>query len=197
MPDRYMTKLRYSDRLSSSITVPFTGPTAIWYQTSLYDPQTTTGGHRPLWASQVGGLYEKYRVYGMKYKWTIVNASSYNAVEAVVLHQTNTTALADIETAKEQTGSRVFTVQPCAAGITYRRGYLNTAKVFGLTRKEFIGDDAFVGPCSVTGPSANPTKCAQTLLMMRAMGPGDITCNVTIDIVYYVEFMARRQAAGS
>lgn len=195
MPDRYLTKLKYSDRVSSSITVPYTGPVAFYYQTSLYDPQTTAGGHKPLWTNQIAALYGKYRVYGMKYRWTINNAASYNSIEGAIVHQDAAAALTDMETAKEQTGSRSFTVGPVSAGVTIRSGYLSVPKVFGLSRQQFMGDDGFVGQSGAS--LGSPAKMAQCVLYMRAMGPGDITANVNIDITYYVEFMNRLTVGGS
>lgn len=190
VPERVFTTLRYSEVLT--LTCPVVGAlTPYIFQTSIFDPDFSGGGHQPLWRDQLATLYNRYRVFGMKYKVVWKNTQINQLSVAYVKHSDNSTTETNFNTLSERREGRAVALDSANGRCNYSSGYLSIPKAYGISKKEFYDDDGFI---SVIG--ASPTKMAYLHLYLMSL-LANAVFNVFVTIDYYVEFTDRVDIAGS
>lgn len=188
--ERYFCKMNYSD----SITISCTAPAVLFgyqFQTSLWDPDYSGGGHQPLWRDQIAALYQRYRVFGMKYtiSWKNTNVSQ---LTWAYVKQTDTAVVDTNPNTLVERKEGVLKMLDALSGRTnIVRGYMPTYKPFGLSKKEFYDDDGFIGNIL-----SDPTKKAFLQLYAQTLNTTAIV-QAQVDLVLYVEFMDRAEIGGS
>lgn len=163
VPTRSLVKFNYISNYQIQVNA---GAYAQQYwQSSLYDPDYTLGGHQPLWHDQFAQLYRKYRVYGFKYHITLSNRadSAGNLVWGHVSHVPSSfVSTTNIETEMERRLCKhKFTLQNNTGrgGFVSLKGYIPVAKTEGLGYKEFGGHEDYE-----SNFGGNPTKTAKLVL---------------------------------
>jgi len=187
--DKVYTRLRYSDGISFTCTLadtiyPYT------YQTSIYDPDLSGVGHQPMWRDMYAAQFNRYRVNGIAYKIYVKNTNAVNMAIFLVQHSSVTTTDTNINTALERNATKRVYLDSPSNKSNIIKGYLNVAKVFGLSRQAFTADDQY--DALVT---ANPAKMGYLHLM--ALGRAPAILNVQVELTYYVEFFDRYMISGS
>lgn len=161
VPTRALVKFDYVHSLNLSIAAGTLGQ--YWYQTSLFDPDYTTGGHQPLWHDQFATLYRKYRVYGMKYFLTMSNATSGAVVYWSVLHAPNSyvpTTNHDTEMERRLCKHKGTLRHATGRGsCAFAKGYIDVAKTEGLGRREFGGHEDYEANFG-----SNPAKTSKLIV---------------------------------
>lgn len=188
VPDRMFVKLRYVDDIVfNTNTVGVLYP--YLYQSSIYDPDFTSTGHQPLWRDQYVTLYNNYRVWGIGYKTIWKQQATQTFTMAYIAHQTSTTTDTDPNLLSERITTKKNIVDINRP--TYMRGYLSVAKVYGISKREFVADDGFQ-----SAMGANPSKQAflATYVMTRN---ASATTVMHIELTYYVELFNRVYQIGS
>lgn len=188
--DRYFTKMRYSENVQLTLSLPNV-LYGYQYRSSIFDPDYTGSGHQPLWHDQFYLLYEKYRVYGVKYSITLKTGSAVDLTTIYVKYNQSSAQDTNQYTLRERGDGKGRILAGPQGAPTHFSGYMSVAKVFGLSKKEFIADDSFV---SIQGD--NPPKTAFLQIYGSTVG-GSTLISASLDLVYYVEFMQRADVSGS
>lgn len=196
VPDQMLTKLNYSENL----VIPLLGavggalsPSLYRFQTSLYDPDYTGTGHQPMWRDTLATMYNKYRVHGIKYRFTIKNISdSSNIITGAIRHTSLTTTDGDYRVIRERRGTQKFHTGSFLSMPTVVKGYMSTNRPYGITKREFMSDEDFDADIG-----SNPTKMAYLDLYAWTMSSTNVNLNVIVDLTFYASFDKRQQPSAS
>lgn len=190
LPDRFFTKLTYSE----AFAMTYTGSGAPFYHqfriNSIFDPNYSGTGHQPLGHDSFITLYNRYRVYGMKYKITFVNRETSYQVDIALQNRPNTTIHTNMDTIYESPYSQKVTLGIEGSGQAVRtlKGYASCAKILGISKTQLKTDDensAIAG----SNPTAQPM---QTLYIFNQVSNQTAVISVRVEYVYFCEFYDRK-----
>lgn len=190
VPQRYFTTLRYSENVSFAVSASNTLYNYV-FRSGIYDPDVTGTGHQPLYRDQLAALYNKYRVYGIKYYIAIKSGTAIELTTFYVKHNSDSTTDTSLYTLRERAEGKALVLNAANGAVNKTRGYMSVPKTFGISKKEFIADDDFVSSIG-----ADPAKTAYLQLYSHTVG-GATTIYAAVDLVYYVEFFDRIDVASS
>lgn len=184
---RLRTQLIYADNYVCSTLQVYD---FVFNLNSLFDPNRTGTGHQPLGFDQLSALYQRYRVYRVKYEIGWVN-TSLDASIMVVLPSNNASSLTSVTTAQESQGavsSRVGNVY----NAMYLKGTVDLAQVNGRTPQQYADDD-------VTGAltSANPAETIVLHVVNTNLTGTAATGTATVKLTFDCEFYDPVQLAQS
>lgn len=185
LPDRFFTKLKYTDIHALTFTGSSGVPANQSYRVnSIFDPDITGTGHQPLGHDEFAVLYNRYRVYGMKYHITLSNQSTTDYADVAVSLRPNLTPYTSIYTAMESPYCQKLTIGPetGSRNIAQIKGYASVAKLRGLSKRQVaIEDDlsALFG----SNPGNMPML---TILIQNQNSASSIVVNARVDVEYYV-----------
>lgn len=191
--DRVFTTLYYRDLKIVSVSAGATPIDGVPYQSSIYDPQASSGGHKPLWCNTLEAIYNKYRIHGIKYRFKCCNTNTNQLGWMYVLQSntqytfptnTNTNTLAERRLCQRK--SVTTTTNPAVI-----KGYMPIGRPWGLSKQEMKADEDFEASVGV-----NPIKMAFLNLMFESMNTSAIF-NVEVELKYLVEFHTRKEITGS
>lgn len=190
VPDKTITRLRYSQLVPISMGPAYVVSSYI-FQSSIYDPDFSGLGHQPLWRDQIISLYDRYRVHGIKYKFTIVNTNVNQMITGVVKQASIPALETDLNTMRERNNVQRWTAHAYTSTPIYVTGYMPTGRPWGLTKKDFLADEGFESVMTT-----NPLKQSY-LEIYAATSNTSAKIDVMADLVYYVEFTSRTSVVGS
>lgn len=107
---------------------------------SIFDPDTTGGGHQPLGRDQYTALYEQYVVIRATYEVVIANFSPSQVVIAGVTVSDSSAIQTDVRVLVENGGTNWKTLGSSGSNtavVTFK-GSVDLARVHGLTQSEHI-----------------------------------------------------------
>lgn len=188
--ERYFTRLRYSEIVNFTLNVP-SALFTYQFQSSVYDPDYTSTGHQPLWRDTLATMYNKYRVFGVKYSIHAKNASGSELTQCYVKHNSSSATETNFNTLRETAEGKGRVFDSSTGRPVVLRGYMPVYKPYGISKKEFCENDDFI---SVMG--ANPNKMSYIQMYAHTVG-GTITVTAQCDLIYYVEFFDRIDITGS
>ncbi len=153
-PERHRCALSYSEL--NKLTCSAATLTSFYYwQTSLYDPRGSAGGHQPLYFDQLSAIYSRYRIDAVQYEvsFDITDAGSATAVSGYgyLAAQKIATFDSDVELLEERpyTNRKAISLY---TGPTIMKGRLLPHKVLGVTKQRYMNDDQYTATVG-----ANPT----------------------------------------
>lgn len=191
LPDRAFTKLRYSS-LGALTYAGFGVPAANQFRVnSLFDPDLSGTGHQPLAFDQYAGIYNRYRVYGMKWKITFSNRSTTYQGEVAIQSRPNVATHSNMDTIYEAPyTSRKATcgVEGSGQAVRVLSGYTSVSKVRGVNRSVVKNDDEYSALISAN-PAVTPTI---TLYMQNTDTTTALTIAYRLELEYYCEFFDRK-----
>lgn len=190
VPERYFTRLRYSELMTFTMNAANV-LTSYLFQTSIFDPDLTSVGHQPLWRDTMATMFNRYRVFGIKYNIAFKNTNVNQLTWAYIKHSDNSTTETNANTLRERGEGKSIILDSLNGRTNYTRGYLSIPKAYGISKKEFYDDDGFI---SAIGSS--PTKMAYLHLYTLTMHTSAIV-HAQVDLEYYVEFMDRVDVISS
>lgn len=191
VPDRYFTKLNYTDLVTLNYALALT--TYQFRTNSIFDPNLTGTGHQPMGHDQLGNLYNKYRVYGCKYVITFSNTNPAYQGEVIVQNRPNTTLSANFEDAMESPYHQYKILGAETSGPKVIKGYANCAKVYGVSKQVWKTDDNYQANIG-----SNPS--AGTILNIYAQNQTvgtALTILARVNLTYFVEFYERKILGSS
>jgi len=165
------------------------------FQSSCNQPRLPAGaGHQMMWWDQLSYMYKNYRVYGIKYKFTITATTTDESYRVVVMNQSssiaeiNTTAgyLAAVE--RGHCKSRDGGSRNGSRGQTVVSGYMNVAQTLGVAKGTVNYDTDFQGLTNLTSTQfsgSNPFRMAYLGLYIHCFG--GITLDYKTELTYYVK----------
>lgn len=195
MPDRFLTKLKYSENITLASSGVGTEYKIYQYRgNGLYDTNYTGTGQQPEYFDQLcaaSALYTQYLVYASKIVLrccsTSDSFSSGNVDIAITPSQTlfaNTGwAALDDQLASKMT-KRVAVVRYDNSGAKFVKHYAKTDKILDIK-----DTDDNLAQCAGTN-AANPTSCWNWIIGQQGMDRTSTTASVNynIQITYYVRF---------
>lgn len=173
---------------------------------SMHSPRISAGGHSCMGFNSLAGLYQQYKVFGLKYKITFVNRipthqdgdpstwieEPHDMITCCVIPETSTTvSYGNINSAVEATGSKhIMLSREKTQGIV--SGYVDLRRALGYTKSQF-GDHACQAP--VTG---SPAEYA--VLNILGQCPDDnsrISFSYHVEYTFYGKFFDKKKQLGN
>lgn len=182
--ERYFTQLRYCENLSFAVSAPNT-LYVYQYRSGLFDPDVTGTGHQPLYRDTFASLYNRYRVYGIKYYATAKSGTAIDLTSMFIRHNSDSTTETNQYVLRERQDGKSKVFGGPQAQPARLKGYMSVPKVFGISKQEFIGDDQFQSLVST-----DPAKLGYLQFYVTTTG-GSTVIYVQIDLIFYVEFFDR------
>lgn len=160
--------------------------TTIFRTASLFDPWLTGVGHQPVNFDQLMLIYQHYVVYGCRYKVFFNNTEVNSGGTAIV-----GVSVSDSPTAAPAGDWRIYAENGmcdwkyCAISgndnITCLEGYVDNAKVRGVTRSSLFTDNTFRG-----NVSSDPADGVYLKIFASGINAADIgQINCTVQLTYY------------
>lgn len=188
--DKVMTRMNYSEVLSMSMTASGVMQT-YQFRNSIFDPDVTSAGHQPLWHDQMALLYKRYRVHGIKYRFTVVNSNIQQMACFVVKHSSSGITDTNYNTLRERRGIQRTVLNPNTGPPRVIKGFMHAGKPHGLTKRDFLADEDFEANFG-----SNPVKSTY-LELYGVMYHTNAIFYIQADLQYYVELLDRIDASGS
>jgi len=191
IPDRYFTKLNYTELL----TLAYTGTLKV-YQfrvNCLNDPNYTGTGHQPMGHDQLALLYNKYRVRGCKYNVVFSNTNVNYQGEAIVQQRPNSVLSSTFEDAMESPYRQFRILGAETSGPNGISGYVNVAKLYGVKKNEISISDAF-------SSNIGSDPASQVFLNVYVQNQDTataLTIQVRVNLTFYCEFYERKILGSS
>lgn len=186
IPNWRVVKLNYVEILQVTLVAAQTNFISL-HKSSVYQPNYGAGGHQPMWFDQLTAMYKSFRVYGIKWKYTIASTTSDETYQACVKHQDSATAelttLAGIIAAIErgQSKSKQGGSRNGSKGQITLNGYMSTAKATGVTKQQVSSTPAYAGICA----SSDPATMAYLALYIWSLN--GIKLDIKTELVFYVK----------
>lgn len=177
LPQRYITKMKYSESYTLQLTNSYT---QVINLNSIWDPNRTGIGHQPYGFDQLAALYNRYRVISCKY---IVNGySGANAIRYGTIVTNDVPPVNDMSELAENPRAQ-YRVQLPGGNTTQIRGTAYLPSVVGRTKSQYMADDRYQAQTN-----ASPQELA--LLTIYGADITDAATNVlvTVTLEYFVEF---------
>lgn len=181
-PASSLLKLRYQMTTNMNGAV---GIDQIMNLNSLFDPDRSGVGHQPYAYDQWSLIYNRWRVYGCKYKVTFVNiGSSVPRVGIMPSNDANTMALST--TVFEQPTTKSALLGELGSGGVKKvfYGYVPLTRIYGVTKVQLRCDDRYAGDAS-----ASPAELA---VLHCVCQDSTLSTNPTVlmevNLVYYCQF---------
>lgn len=182
-------RLKYVEQFSTAF--PTSTITGIYtYQSSLYDPRWSTGGHQPLYFDQYAALYKKYRVFGVKYRYTVMGAPSTGVTIWVKVSSTST-GDTNLETLLERP-DRIINRGTDNNGKIVVKGYSSVANGCAVKPAEVRNNPNFASDVTT-----NPATVMYIIPSLYHMTGANQTMTWTVELTYYAMFFDRVDIAGS
>lgn len=147
VPPRSIVKMRYVDLVASNGTTM----DHLWNLNSTFDPNLTGTGHQPYGRDTLTTLYNRYRVFAVKYKVTYTTAATQGCY-GIISWDNEATTYTNSTLMQENPKSRMMVVTPDKPAVF--RGHLSLARIVGQTPAQYKADDRFQA-LSTTDPAEN------------------------------------------
>lgn len=174
-------KLSYCDQLASAVGA---SSYQSWgYQSSLYDPYASVGGHQPMFFDQYSAMYRRYTVLGMAYDIQACTESTTNGPLVITVTPSNVgSSPTSISMARERPGTKESIVSHGYKGRV--KGYISVAKMLGVDRRKLLTDDQYSALIS-----ADPSQMASfTVQAWNNSSASGINIYLTLRITFYCRF---------
>lgn len=200
IPERLTMKARFAEYAMTNVSAQVL--TALrTFQTSMFTPQVGYT-HQPMYFDQMmydtlsgKGLYQKYKVWGIKYRFTLFNNNTNESGYFGVMHQDTSTPETNLVSARERGTGKWRTYGSVNGGHArcVISGFLSTHKALGISKNEVRTQDAFSGTVST-----NPTKMAYLIpYMFSQLSSGQANYSLHTDLTYYMTYYDRAEVAQS
>lgn len=191
LPDRSFTKLRYSS-LSALTYAGFAVPASAQIRiNSLFDPDLTGAGHQPLAFDEYSAIYNRYRVYGMKWKITFSNRDTTYQAEVAIQARPNVATHSNMDTIYEAPYTNrkaTLGIEGSGQAVRVLSGYTSVSKIRGVNKSVVKNDDQY-SALITANPAITP---ALTLYMQNTSTTTAITVAYRVELEYFCEFYDRR-----
>lgn len=183
LPSRYLTKLKYAQAL----TVTGIGlQQFVWNLNSLFSPARTVHptNHQPHGYDQFAPLYNRYRVYGVKYVISCAN-SDYNIHFACLPSNSAIPPITNVSECRENPRAQYRTQNP-GGSLKMLKGYVNLPALTGRTRQQYMAEDSYQAIYNLS-----PTEIMTLPVFVQGMNDDtgvSMTHTINILLEFQVEF---------
>lgn len=196
VPMRRLMRLRYTETVTLALSA---GVLNIFrFVSSLHDPNQTGTGHQPLWRDQLGAMYQKYRIHGIKYRIKMINGIN-SVTQTAILHRSslNPNGTTSFDTECERVNcvrKRMMTALGTTGSTCFMKGYLNCHKVEGTSKGEYNTDDSFEGNL---GPLGSTSPNRTSFLEIDTVSAAGGTVIMMAELVFYTDLFGPVQVGQS
>lgn len=194
--DRLVTKLHYVELFKGPNMAANALNSVAIYQSSLYDPLYTVGGHQPLWYDQYcPSLYTNYRVFAIKWSITCTNRGINESWYLAARNQNSPTAETSLQTMMERRDTKSLMGSSVNSGNNTKTlsGYMSVAKTRGVSPRDVSTEANYEAAYN-----ANPAAMAYVLFYLYHNNASDqVVFDFTIRLTYYCELSGRVSPSGS
>ncbi len=193
VPNQRFVTLRYMELVQPTLTAAVFNYISC-HKSSLNQPNYGAGGHQPMWFDQMSLMFRFYRVFGIKYKYTIAATTSDETYRCVVKHQNAAAAelttldgyYAAVERGHAKTrdgGSRNGANGKCIIS-----GYMNVAKTLGVTKSEVSSTASFRGETNNTTAQFSGTDPSlQAFLGLYIHSLNGIKLDIKTELIFFAK----------
>jgi len=181
--DRFITKLKYADRLSTPNSAAAGTGAYIFNLNSIFDPDRTASGHQPSGRDQLAQLYNRYRVFGVSWRvsfFPVPSPTPQCAFAVVPVNDNFSLAATGISALREYPRSIVklsSSDQP-----TVFVGRQSLASLTGQTSTQYKAGDRYQAPVG-----ADPAEI-MTLQVCANTSGASTSYGFEVQLTYHVEF---------
>lgn len=181
IPQRFITKLKYSEFVSSNANGNFA-----FNLNSIYDPNRTGIGHQPYGFDQLATLYNRYRVISCGYRIHIAagtGTSGQQSIQLAALPSNEVLTTLSISEWRENPRCK-YICQNAGAATQYLTGKVYIPSLVGRSKAQYMADDRY--QAQVTG---DPNELA--ILNLATANGADTTSGgsgIQVVLEYTVEF---------
>lgn len=149
-PDSMVTTLSYADQVSFTVASPYSS--YVFRGNSLYDPDYTSTGHQPRYFDTLMAVYTKYKVIGLTWKATFINASGASpSVVAVPLTDVLSSGAGAFQFAEYPRAQFIGPLVAASIRNQTMSGSFTTQGICGLTKAQLAGEE-WSGTASTNPP---------------------------------------------
>lgn len=191
-PPSILVKLRYNATFAA-ITNP--GTDQQFNLNSLFDPDRTGAGHQPYSFDQWTAIYNRYRVYGVKWRVIFTNTSSGNVPQVGVGWDNVTSSQATSATFWERptTVSKILSEDTGGQNTATMQGYIPLQTLYGITKTQLLAGDEYSSDVA-----SSPAEFAIMHVVTQDIFLGAATTvNYQVQLVYYAQFFDWQDPSGS
>lgn len=187
-PTRLAMRHKYAELTTLTSTAGSLG-TYVIKCNGMYDPNTTGGGHQPMYFDELAALYDHFTVISSFIKITLTTGSTSNAPAQVVLDlDDDATGVGNINQASEHNRAVVKTIGQSATAPVVLTSFWN-AKQFGPSP---LDNDNLQG-----SSAADPTELSQWILYLGSLNGQNTAVNLGIEVWYNAIWDELKTNAGS
>lgn len=167
----------------------------VWNLNSLFDPNYTGTGHQPRGFDQLAALYERYRVYAVRYNVRVWLNTGYNGSPTVphvlVVVPTNSqSAFSSTVDAQEQPFAKSIGYNSYYSGTI--NGVVDLAKLNGKTQIAYAADDT-----TQAQTNASPSEILTLHTMVANFSATNVQSYIEVTFSFDCEFSDPVQLASS
>lgn len=186
-----ITKLTYNEVLE--LAPPVGSYSSYKFQSSCHDPNLTAVGHQPLWWDQMKLLYNRYRVYGFRYSFKVLADRDVTTAVACIVGNSSYVPSPSLQTEMERQNCRgKGFIHKYGKNQIWFRGYVDVAKLEGLSKKEFAGHEDYEAAVG-----SSPVKTAVVTVAYQSQDTTSGRIMVMTTLQYYVELFDKISISGS
>lgn len=196
MPKTFITKLKYTEKITNFNPGAAGAATAVVYScNNLHDPSTTYGGHQPYGFDQLMTWYDHFVVLGSKIKVTFTNVNDTNNAYIVALgkNDDSTYVSPNMETVCESP----FIKSTVMSNNASSRSVVTLTDTCSV--KKYLGRSNVLSDPELKGSAASgPAEQAYYIIYASDMGIGDPdNLNAFVEIEYIAAFIEPKNVGGS
>lgn len=185
IPQRYITKQKYSETFAISALVP----SYVYNLNSTFDPNRTGVGHQPYGRDTLAVLYNRYRVIACSF---VINGyAADNAIRIACIPTNELPSLTSVSDLCERPRAR-FVVQNPGGNTNYLKGSISIASLVGRSKSQYMADDRYQADVD-----ASPAELALLQIAVGGMNDSTASANLTITLEYTVEYFDVRPLSQS
>lgn len=185
-PDRMMVKLPYYEQFSLS-NAASAGANYFWNLNSIWDPNRSGVGHNPSYYKAWSGIYNRYRVMGVKARVTFAYGAEGGSAwgNRVYLYAANDSVQTGDDSQMEQAHMTSGIIHPNGKPVTTLVKYFTPARITGRTLAQYLADDRYQAQMGFNPQEVITLTAGCRNLAPGALASGNVAC--TIHLTYYVE----------
>lgn len=193
--DRYFCKLNYTSLHSITYTGVGSAASYQFRLNSLFDPDYTGAGHQPMGFDQLAALYQRYRVYGCKWRVVFASQDTSQHVEVAVQSRPNPTISTNMQDIleKQYITKAVLGVEGSGQGVRTLSGYTSISKIRGVP-KSVVKNESDYGALISANPVFQPCL---NIFVQNMNTAASVVCNFRIHLTFFAEFGDKVMLTGS
>lgn len=186
VPDRLKVKLPYHTIVNYTSAAGVQD--YVFNINSIWDPDRSGVGHQPLGRDQWAAFYNRYRVYGVKIRWSLTNKSGVPCLMSMIGNNDPVMVLSNDSMFEQSHMNKKHVGATGGIDTKYITKYFTLPRITGRPISAYVGDDRYQ---ATMGSNPLETIVAHLYVANADGGVTPLAANASIHITYYVELFDR------